>query len=85
MQHLCLLQLQGWIQNFPKGGVETHDTKSRVGCGGGGVLSVSGPIRENVRGGGGGGAVRFSPDTKKRGGGGGGGGCCIEEGGRYLL
>ena len=30
MQRLCLLQLQGPIQNFPKGGVEIHDTKSRV-------------------------------------------------------
>ena len=36
--------------------------------GGGGVLSVSGPIRDRKRGGGeGGGAVRFRPDTKSGG------------------
>ena len=44
---------QGRIQDFPKGGVETRDTKSRGGGGGGG-LSASGPIRKA-----GGGALRF--------------------------
>ena len=44
------------------------DMKS--GGGGGGVLSVYGPIR------GAGGAVGFWPKTKSGGGGGGGGGCC---------
>ena len=45
---------QGQIPDFPKGGVQTRDTKS----GGGGGW------------GGGGGAVRFRPDTKSGGGGG---------------
>ena len=71
-----------------RGGVETHDTKSRVG-GGCGVCAVG--FRPDTRkrggGGGGGGAVRFRPDTKSggllrrrgggtlyEGGGGGGGG-----------
>ena len=60
---------QGRIQGFPKGWVETRDTK----CGeGGGVLSALDPTRKA----GGGGATRFRPDTKStgRGGGGGGGG-----------
>ena len=52
------------IQDFPKGGVETRDTK----CGGRGPLQV----RYEKRGGGGVGAVRFN--EKRRGGGGGGGG-----------
>ena len=67
MQRLCLLQLQGPIQNFPKGGVETHDTKSRVCVGGGGGWGVGGVV---------GGVtvctVRFRSDTKSGGGGGGG-------------
>ena len=43
---------QGRIQDFPKGGVETRDTK----CGGGGgVLSTLGPTRKAGSGGGGGG------------------------------
>ena len=45
------------------------DTKS--GMGGGGVLSVYGPIRGAGGGGGGGGAVGFWPKTKSGGGGGG--------------
>ena len=69
MQRLCLLQLQGPIQNFPKGGVETHDTKSRVCvCAGGGVV---GGVTVCT--------VRFRSDTKSGGGGGGGGGGCLEE------
>ena len=83
---LCIFQpRQGQIQDFPKGGVETRDTKcvcvwggGGAVCfrpdtkrGGGGVLPSSGLIQKA----GGGGAVCFRPDTKS-GGGEGGGGCC---------
>ena len=62
---------QGRIQGFPKGGVETRDTK----CGGGGgVLSASGPIRKAGGGGGGGVLSIKGPIRKAEGGGGGGGG-----------
>ena len=62
---------QGRIQDFPKGGVGTRDTKSGVG---GGC-----PLQARDEKGGGRGAIRFRPDTKSGGGGGGGGGgvgCC---------
>ena len=53
-----LVHQQGRIQDFPKGGVETHDTKCR---GGGGAVH----FRPNMKSGGGGGAVgRFRPDTQ---------------------
>ena len=42
---------QGRIQGFPKGGVETRDTK--YGGGGGGVLSALDPTRKAGGGGGG--------------------------------
>ena len=69
--------LQGRIQDFPKGGVGTRDTKCG-GVGGGGSCPLY--ARHEKRGGGGGGgggggAVHLRPDTKSgRGGGGGGGG-----------
>ena len=47
-------------QDFPKGGVETRDTKCGWGKGGGGVLSASGPIRKKGGGGGGGAEVLYS-------------------------
>ena len=75
---------QGRIQGFPKGGVETRDTKcggggggvlsaldptrKAGGGGGGGVLPTTGPIQK--AGGGGGVAVHLRPDTKSGGGGG---------------
>ena len=66
---------QGRIQGFPKGGVETRDTK----CGGVGVLPASGPIRKA------GGCCPFKARYEKRkgGGGGGGGGCCPALQARY--
>ena len=57
---LQLWLIQGQIQDFLKGGVETRDTK----CGGCPLQ-----VRHEKRGGGGG-AVRLRPDTKSGGGGG---------------
>ena len=65
---------QGRIQDFPKGGVETRDTKS----GGGGGCCRAVRFRSDTKSeGGGGGAVRFRPDTKS------GGGCCPALQARY--
>ena len=88
-----MLSGQGRIQGFPKGGVETRDTK--CGGGGGGAArfrpdTKSGgrgccPLQaryEKRMGGGGGGAVHLRPDTKS-GWGGGGGGCCPALQARY--
>ena len=52
------------LQDFPKGRVETRDTKLNAVGGGGGVLSTLGPTRKagTGGGGGGGGAARFRPD-----------------------
>ena len=75
-----MCSVQGRIQGFPKGGVETRDTK----CGGeggaarfrpdtksgGGGLSALDPTRKA---GWGGGCCPFQARYKKRGGGGGGG------------
>ena len=90
MPPTCTLLAQGRIQGFPKGGVETCDTKCGGG-GGGSVLSALDPTRKAGGGGGGGGGVlpfmqaryekrgeggafHLRPDTKSGGGGGGGGG-----------
>ena len=62
---------QGRIQDFPKGGVETRDTKCLGGGGGGGVVA-SGPIRKAGGGGGVLSALGPTQKAKKRGGGGGG-------------
>ena len=60
------------VKSFATYGVP-YDTKSGGGVGGGGgVLSVSGPIRK--AGGGGGGVLSVSSPIRKAGGGGGGGG-----------
>ena len=58
--------LQGRIQDFPKGGVETRDTK----CGGGGAVHLW-PDTKSVRverGGGGGGGRPLKARYEKRGG-----------------
>ena len=57
------------------------DTKS----GGGGVLSVYGPIRRAGGGGGGGGGVRSVSGPKRRAGGGGGGGMIAYRGARDIV
>ena len=69
------MSLQGRIQGFPKGGVETRNTKcgGGVGGGGGGCCPLQAQY-EKQGGGGGGGCCPFKARYEKRGGGGGGGG-----------
>ena len=65
--------MQGRIQGFQKGGVETRETKCGGEGGGGGVLPALDPTRK-AGGGGGGGVLSASGPIRKAGGGG--GGCC---------
>ena len=57
-----MYRAQGRIQGFPKGGVETRDTKCGGGRGGGGCCPLKARYESKSVGGGGGG--RFRPDTK---------------------